>query len=100
MALLFLTNGANVNLADTNGITPLRTRFFAVKDLMPNPVPKPGFSKLPPPTAKVATPAGTRVGALPPAYRPTEQPPELLPKNVLLLLLEHGADPKLADAKG
>lgn len=96
---LLLTNGANVNLPDTNGVTPLRARFIAASDPVPDPVPKPGFSKRPPPaSARQAT--ATRAATLPPELFPKAlagQPPL---NNLLLLLLENGADPKLPDAKG
>lgn len=93
------TNGANVNLPDTNGITPLRARFFGANDPVPDPVPKPGFSKRPP-SPGAAKQTATRADALPPELRPPAlagQPPL---NNLLLLLLENGADPKIPDAKG
>ncbi|PAW90284.1 MAG: hypothetical protein B9S33_02005 [Pedosphaera sp. Tous-C6FEB] len=102
LTLLLLTNGANVNLADTNGITPLRARFLAASDPMPDPVPKPGFSKRAPVASAPKPPpkTTTRADTLPPELRPAAiaaQPPET---SLLLLLLENGADPKLPDAKG
>lgn len=99
LALLFLTNGANVNIPDTNGITPLRARFFAAHDPVPDPVPKPGFSKRPP-TSAASKATATRTEALPPELRPGTQPGLPPVNNLLLLLLENGADPSLPDAKG
>ncbi|MEQ2008680.1 MAG: ankyrin repeat domain-containing protein [Limisphaerales bacterium] len=99
IVMTLLTNGANVNLPDTNGVTPLRARFLAANDPVPDPVPKPGFSKHPAaPNSPKAT--VTRADTLPPELRPPSlagQPPL---GNLLLLLLENGADPKIADAKG
>jgi len=99
LVLFLLTNGANVNIPDTNGVTPLRGRFFAANDPVPDPLPKPGFSKRPlaPAVAKATT---IRADSLPPELRPfalAGQPPL---NNLLLLLLENGADPKLPDFKG
>lgn len=99
LVLFLLTNGANVNIPDTNGVTPLRGRFFAANDPVPDPLPKPGFSKRPlaPAVAKATT---VRANSLPPELRPfalAGQPPL---NNLLLLLLENGADPKLPDFKG
>ncbi len=99
LVLTLLTYGANVNLPDTNGITPLRARFFGASDPVPEPVPKPGFSKRAPAPA-TAKPTATRADSLPPELRPPAlagQPPL---NNLLLLLLENGADPKIPDAKG
>mgnify|MGYP001565489797 CR=1 FL=1 len=97
--MTLLTNGANVNLRDTNGITPLRTRFFAANDPVPDPLPKPGFSKHPPvPSAPKVT--VTRADSLPPELRPPALAGQQPLNNLLLLLLENGADPKIPDAKG
>lgn len=99
LALTLLTNGADVNLADTNGFTPLRARLFAANDPVPNPVPKPGFSKRPPAPSAPKTTA-TRADTLPPELRPPALTAQSAVTNLLLLLLENGANPKLLDAKG
>lgn len=99
LAQLLLAHGANPNLADTNGITPLRARFFGAVDSVTGPVPKPGFSKRPeePGAPKSASP---RLATLPPELRATTVPAQPPLTNLLLVLLESGADPRLPDAKG
>lgn len=99
LAHFLLSKGANPNVPDTNGITPLRVQFVAANDPIPDPVPKPGFSKRS--TASKGAKENTAItDSLPPALRPTvsKGPPPLT--NLLLLLLESGADPKLPDAEG
>lgn len=99
LVMTLLTNGANVNLPDTNGVTPLRARFFAANDPVPDPVPKPGFSKRPS-APKAARQTATRADSLPPDLRPAALPGQPPLNNLLLLLLENGADPKLPDTRG
>jgi|GEM_PF-1532745 len=99
IATLLLTNGADVNLPDTNGVTPLRARIIAAKDPVPDPLPKPGFSKRRPVSVAAKT-TTTRANSLPPEFRPASQPGQPPLSNLLLLLLERGANAKLLDLKG